>query len=78
MQVTDPVCGMTIDSEKAAAREGLEGTDLLFLLRVLSAEVPGSAGAICDKRSRPLGGLAQPLMRSGCRRLLEGQIYRRP
>jgi YHS domain-containing protein len=30
MQVTDPVCGMTIESEKAAAREVLQGQTYYF------------------------------------------------
>lgn len=30
MQVTDPVCGMTIESEKAAAREVWQGQTYYF------------------------------------------------
>lgn len=30
MQVTDPVCGMTIESEKAAAREAWQGQTYYF------------------------------------------------
>lgn len=30
MQVTDPVCGMQIDSGKAAAREAVQGQDYYF------------------------------------------------
>jgi YHS domain-containing protein len=30
MQVTDPVCGMQIDSDKAAAKESIEGQTYYF------------------------------------------------
>ena len=30
MQVTDPVCGMTIESEKSAAREAWQGQTYYF------------------------------------------------
>jgi hypothetical protein len=46
MQVTDPVCGMAIDSDKALKRDTWR-SKVLFLLEVVPGDVSISAREIC-------------------------------
>lgn len=48
MKVTDPICGMKIDSDKAAAKQTVEGQDYFFC----SAECHGKFLANRDRYAK--------------------------
>ena len=55
MQVTDPVCRMTIDSEQAAGREVWQGQTYYFCSKSCSRNCHAAPGRYANKTGKPAG-----------------------